>query len=355
MKTLESCYELDFNKINFLERKVKIFHPKTIVYGPPKTGKSYLIYDYLSNFEVKDYLYINLNDFRNEKEEITKFLEDFIKDKKIKVLILENFDFSFEIPPCESIIITTEIDKKLLGFTSLYLHGLDFEEYLLHDNKHQNTITSFNYFLKYGNLPELILIDENKKITRLQEILKLYCKDNTELEVLKLLFVSIDEKKSINQLFTTLKKSIKISKDRFYELCKFYEKNQLIFFIKKYNHEKSTKKLYAYNHAYLNSLSHTKKFKNEFTNMIFLHLQKEYKEIYYLDKADFYLKSSDTLILSIPFFNNFLGNSIIKKIHSVIDELNIGQVYIITVGNNDKFSHKKCPIIVLPFYEWAVQ
>lgn len=355
MKTLESCYELDFSKINFLERKVKIFYPKTIIYGPPKTGKSYLIYDYLSNYEVKDYLYINLNDFRNKKDEIFNFLEEFIKEKKIKVLILENFDFSFDIPPCDSIIITTEIEKELSEFSTLYIHGLDFEEYLLHDNKHQNTITSFNYFLKYGNLPELISIDENKKINRLQEILKLYCKDDTELEVLKLLFISIDEKKSINQLFTTLKKSIKISKDRFYDLCKFYEKNELIFFVKKFNHEKSTKKLYAYNHAYLNSLSHTKKFKNEFTNMIFLHLQKEHKEIYYLDKADFYLKDNSTLILSIPFFNNFLGNSIIKKIYSVIDELNIKQVDIITVGNNDKFVYKKCSINVLPFYEWAVQ
>lgn len=355
MKSLESCYELEFSKINFLERKIRINHPKTIVYGPPKTGKSYLIFDYLSNFDSKDYLYINLDDFRNKKDEIVNFLEDFIKEKKIKVLILENFDFSFDVPSCESIIITTEKHKKLFGFSSLFLHGLDFEEYLLHDNKHQNTITSFNYFLKYGNLPELISLDENKKINRLQEILKLYCKDSTEIEVLKLLFVSIDEKKSINQLFTTLKKNIKISKDRFYDLCKFYEENELIFFVKKYNHEKSTKKLYAYNHAFLNSLSHTKKFKNEFTNMIFLHLQKNYKNIYYLDKADFYIQDNNSIVLSIPFFNSFLGNSIIKKVQSIIDELNIKQVDIITVGNSDKLSHKKSTINILPFYEWAVQ
>ena len=239
--------------------------------------------------------------------------------------------------------------------SNLTINPLDFEEYLLHDFKHQNTITSFNYFLKYGNLPELINIDENKKIKRLQEIIKLFAKDSTEEEVLKLLFLSIDEKKSINQLFTILKKSIKISKDRFYELCKYYESNQIIFFIKKYNHKKSTKKLYAYNHAFLNSISNVKKFKNVFTNMIYLHLQKEYKNIYYLDKVDFYIEDNKTLILSIPFFNNLLGNTIIKKIQSTIDELEIIEVFIITVGNSDKLFYKKTAINILPFYEWSVQ
>ncbi|PLY09238.1 MAG: hypothetical protein C0626_09570 [Arcobacter sp.] len=355
MKTLDSCYELEFNKINFQERKNKITHPKTIVCGPPKTGKSYLIYDYLSNFESEDYLYINLDDFRNQKEEIIIFLDDFIKEKKIKVLVLENFDFDFEIPIMQSVLITTTNYKKLFGFKTIFVHGLDFEEFLLHDNKHQNTIASFNHFFKYGNLPEMIAIDENKKFNRLQEIIKLFCKDKTEIEVLKLLFSSIDENKSINQLFTILKKSIKISKDRFYELCKFYESNQLIFFLKKFNHEKSTKKIYAYNHSFLSSISHNKKFKNEFTNMIFLHLQKEYKNIYYLDKVDFFIEDNKSLVLSIAFFNTMLHGAIIKKIHNIIDELNITQVYIITAGNSDVLSYKKIEINILPFYEWAVQ
>lgn len=270
-------------------------------------------------------------------------------------MVLENFDFDFELPEVQSILITSSNYKEIDGFKTIFIHGLDFEEYLLHDNKYQNSITSFNHFLKYGNLPEMIVIDENKRVNRLQEIIKLFCKDTTEIEVLKLLFSSIDENKSINQLYTILKKSIKISKDRFYELCKFYEANQLIFFIKKYNHEKSTKKIYAYNHAFLNSISHNKKFKNEFTNMVFLQLQKEHKNIYYLDKIDFFIEEEKTLVLAIPFFNTLLNNAIIKKIYSTIDELNIQQVYIITAGNNDILKYKKIEINILPFYEWAVQ
>lgn len=355
MNSLESCYELEFSKINFQERKIRITHPKTILIGPPKAGKSYLIYDYLSNFQKERYLYIDFNDYRNDLESIKNFINDFIKEKKIEVLVLENFSNEFEIPKCDSVIITSKIRLKLFGFKELFVNGLDLEEYLLHDNKHQNITASFNYFLKYGNLSEIISYDEHKKISRLQEIIKLSSKNSTDEEILKILFTSVDEKKSINQLFTILKKSIKISKDRFYEMCKVYEENRMIFFLQKYKQEKAVKKLYCYNHAFLNALSHMKKFKNEFSNMIFLHLINEHKEIYYLDKIDFYLPELNLAIVSSPFFNSVLGNNLIKKLQLIIDELNIEQLYIITVSNSEKITYKNCEINILPFYEWALQ
>ena len=36
-----------------------------------------------------------------------------------------------------------------LFFKNLIISALDFEEYLLHDNKHQNITQSFNSFLKF--------------------------------------------------------------------------------------------------------------------------------------------------------------------------------------------------------------
>ena len=53
MRTLEACYEINFSKVNFQERKIKITEPKTIISGAFKTGKSYLIYDFLSSFKSK--------------------------------------------------------------------------------------------------------------------------------------------------------------------------------------------------------------------------------------------------------------------------------------------------------------
>ena len=96
MKTLENCYELNFSKINFMERKIRITHPKTIITGASKTGKSYLIYDFLSNFKTKDYIYIDLIDSRNNLDEIINNLDLFLRQNQIKVLVLENFSYESE-------------------------------------------------------------------------------------------------------------------------------------------------------------------------------------------------------------------------------------------------------------------
>ena len=273
---------------------------------------------------------------------------------EIKALVLENFDFSFDLPICENIVISSNSEKKIRGFQNMVIKALDFEEYLLHDSKHQNITQSFNTFLKFGNLPEIINIDEIKKIQRLQEILKLQCQDETEFQIFKILIENIDEKKSLFQLFNSLKMKMKISKDKFYEVCKNFENENKIFFIEKYNQEKSVKKIYCYNHSFLNAITHTKKFKNEFTNMIFLELLNKYSEIYYLDNIDFYIKSKNLAIVAIPFFNSALMGNILKKIVKTSLELNILEIQIITISNNQKLQEQKLKISVLPFYEWAL-
>ena len=153
MKTLENCYELNFSKINFIERKIRITHPKTIITGASKTGKSYLIYDFLSNFKTKDYIYIDFNDSRNDINEVIKNIDLFLRQNQIKVLVLENFSFEFDLPYCDNIIISTDIPKSIRGFKNITVSALDFEEYLLQDIRHQNITQSFNNFFKYGNLP----------------------------------------------------------------------------------------------------------------------------------------------------------------------------------------------------------
>ena len=354
MRSLEACYEINFSKVNFIERKIKITNSKTIISGASKTGKSYLIYDFLSSFKSKEYLYIDFSDLRNNISEISVNLGKFIKMNEILVLVIENFDFSFELPYCENIIISTQIPTQLKGFKNLTISALDFEEYLLHDNKHQNIIQSFNSFLKFGNLSEIINYDEHKKIHRLQEIIELQCKDETQYEILKIMIENIDEKKSLFQLFNSLKTKIKLSKDKFYEVCKILENSRIIYFLPKYNQEKSAKKIFCYNFSFLKSITHTKKFKNEFSNMIFLELINKYEDIYYFDNIDFYIKSKKLAIISIPFFNSFLNASLIKKIIKNALEFDIEEINIITISNNEKISDPKIKIIATPFYEWAL-
>lgn len=354
MTSLEFCHELDFSKINFTERKIRITYPRTILYGAPKVGKSFLIYDYLSNFDTKDYLYIDFEDSRVQKDQIENDLEEFVYRNKIKVIVLENFKFDIKIPFCDSVIITTNEIKDLKGYKKLFLSPLDFEEYLLHDKRNQNITHNFNNFLKFGNLPQTVQIADFKVYKHLQDIIKLISKDNTSEEILKLLFLNIDEKKSLNQLYLNLKNRIRISKDKFYEQCKTFENRNIIYYIPKYNQIKAVKKIYSYNSAFFSAITYKKKFKNELTNIIFQELNNKFDEIYYLDYIDFYIPKKNLAIVSIPFFNSMIMASQLKKIKKIALTYGIKEINIVTVSNNETIKSQDIAINVLPFYEWAL-
>lgn len=356
MNILDPIYEINFSKINFLERKVSIQNPNTILIGPPKSGKTYLIYDYLSQFEFERYLYIDFEDYRNDKQEIIKELDNFIKEKEIEVLVLENFQFDFDLPKVASLIITTkeslqEIDPK---FEILYVAPLDFEEYLLFDSKHSNISNSFNSFLKFGSFPEIIEYSEQKKFNRNREICQLYCEDRTYLEILFILFKFAGEKKSVFQLFNTLKKDIKISKDKFYKVFDEFVSNRLVFLCEKYGQPKAVKKIYIFNHALVDIVAYKKNFNNLFKNMVYLELIKRDEEIYYLDTIDFYLPSTKQIVLAIPFFNSLVSSSIISKILPLLNEYEIEVITIVTVSTEQSVFIEEIEAMVMPFYNWVL-
>ena len=355
MNILEQIYEIDFNKINFNERKITIDYKNTIIKGSPKSGKSYLIYDYLSHYENDEYLYIDFADYKNSTSEISKYLQEFIDKNKIKVLVLENFRFDMNIPfNLESIIITSQMDTKVDGFQTIYVECLDFEEFLLFDTKHQSSSNSFNSFLKFGNFPEIIEYQESKKIIRNTEICKLYCDDVTQLQILFLLIKNASEKKSLFQLFNSLKKEIKISKDRFYKTCEIFEENKVIYFCEKFEQTKAVKKIFVHNHALLDIVSYKKNFNNLFKNMIYLELNKRYNNIYYLDDVDFYLSDENEIVLAIPFFNDLISANIISKLLPNIENHNISTVTIVSISTEQSIFIDDIEAQIVPFSNWAV-
>ena len=295
-----------------------------------------------------------MNDYRNDKEEIIKTLDDFIEELNIKVLVLENYEFDFDLPKVTSIIITSNENKNIVGFDTVYLDPLDFEEYLLFDTKHSNVSNSFNSFLKYGNFPEIIEYSDSKKQKRNYEICRLSCEDKTTFEILFLLIKSAAEKKSVYQLFNQLKKSIKISKDKFYETVKQFENNRMIFFIQKYQQPKAVKKLFVFNHALTDIVSYKKNFNNLFKNMVFLELKNRYEEIFYLDNIDFYIPKENLIILPIPFFNALVSSSIISKVLPIIEKYNIEQITIVTVSGEQNILIGDIDASIITFYDWAL-
>ncbi len=354
MNILEQIYEINFQKINFLERKVSILNPNTILVGSPKSGKTYLIYDYLSRFENEQYLYIDFDDYKNDFKTIEENLELFIKKHQISVLVLENYKFNLDLPKVTSTIITTKEKNILNGFDKIFIKPLDFEEFLLFDTKHQNTLNSFNSFLKFGNAPEILEYSEQKKPLRNYEICKLYCEDKTQLEILLIIIKFASEKKSLFQLFSTLKKEIKISKDKFYKTCEEFEQNKLVYLCPKYEQPKAVKKIFVFNHALIDIVSYKKNFNNLFKNMVFLELEKRFVDIFYLDNIDFYMPKENHIVLAIPFFNDLISASIVSKVIPMVEQYNIKHISIVTVSIEKTIFIGEIEVQVSPFYNWVL-
>jgi predicted AAA+ superfamily ATPase len=116
MDTLEYYYNIEFKKIDYLDRKKHITKTNTIIYGPRFSGKSYMLYDLLSSIESSEYIYIDLNDYRVSN---ISHLEEFIINKGIKVLAIDNFDYSFELPKRTINLITSDRLVPLKGYKKI--------------------------------------------------------------------------------------------------------------------------------------------------------------------------------------------------------------------------------------------
>jgi len=327
MNNLEKLYEINFEKIFPYQRKVEILSSHTIIQGANRSGKSYLIYDYLQKFKSEQYLYIDLNDIRIDTQTIFYNLDRFLfQHKSIEVLVIDNCEnisnnLFTNLSHLKSIIISSVNHIYLEEFANIYITPLDFEEYILFDTKHNNITNSFNSFLKYGNFPEIINFDETEQHLRNQEILKLITSSKIEFEILTLLIKSSGEFKSIFQLFNTFKKTNKISKDIFYRTAKLFESQSIISYCEKFESPKSPKKIYCYNHSLLDAVNMNRNFSNLFSNMVFLELKKLYHKIYYLDNINFYIEQNNSIVLSILFLNDHSQLSMLEERGFLLDNI----------------------------------
>jgi len=351
MDNLEYFYFEEYNFPKILDRKVKINSSKTIIFSQIKTGKTYLALSYIQKLN-KPFLWIDFNSFYFSTENL-KNINQFIKEKNIEIVFFDNFDFSLDLPDVKYILITTTIYKKLNNFNFIELNPLDFEEFISFEKNTQIT-QIFNNFLKYGNLPINLDLKDNVKLEINKLILKELFTNDTKKEILKYLIKSINTTKSNHQIYTYLKRYTKISKDSTYKYIKELSANKIIFLVEKYAHPKSTKKIFTFNPIFLNLVNNKKNINQILANLVFLELFYRFKEVYYLEKVDFYIPKKNMLIFSIPFFNKILFNRLIPDIIEYIENFDIKIIQIVTISQEEKFFIQNIEVEVMPFYEWAL-
>lgn len=353
---LDNLYPVNFKKITIFNRKLFFDSKKVLIFGIKGSGKTYLVRNYLNEFKKSEFLYINLGDFRIKKENLKSNIELFTeKNRAIKLIVLDNFEFDFKLPEFDNLIVTSSIYKKLDSFEFKELFPLDFEEYLSFDIRHQDTIISFNNYLKDGTFPEIFFANRYDKTLKLQNIIKSLTKSESELSILKNYLLYQGYPISIFQIFNNTKKEIKISKDKFYEVTKRFIDSKILYFMEKHRAKNINKKLYLVDFKMRSAISFSKEFPKEFENMIFLKLIKRLKEPFYSDKIEFILPKEKLAILSTPFI---LEESLKTKLNSIDEEalkFDIKNIKFITVNFEFKLEYRGLKVEAIPFWMWAVE
>lgn len=312
-----------------------------------------MLYDLLSKYDTKDYLYIDFCDFRFDRA-VLEYLDEFIAKHNIKVLAIDNFDYSIELPKKTINIVVSNKVEQLKGYKKINLLPLDFEEYILFHNKNQNITHIFNEYLKDSTFLNLVHIQKYKLIPMLQNNINLMAQNDLELEILKIFVLNSGLKLSLLQVFNILKEKMKISKDKFYDIAQSLEDRQYIFFVEKFAQPKSPKKIYAIDFNLKSAVSFEKNLSLTFENMIFLELLKRGKKVYYTDYLTFYKPSKNIGILSIAFVDIDQIEKKLNKIHKHLVEQKIEKLYIITIGEEDNITIKNLSCEILPFWKWAL-
>lgn len=356
MQTLQFFYEMNFKNSLFLDRKLSITHKKTILYGPRKSGKTHLIIDHLSHYDKGSYLYIDFSDDRVESHLVAEHLPLFVQKNRIKLLVIEHFDFSFELPSVEEILLTTTFTcKTLLGFDSLTLYPLDFEEFISFDKKHSNIEHLFNLFTNHGTYPHIVQSVEQDYQRQMQMMLHLIFNDTTTFLIYKRLCELQGSKISLFQIYNHLKSFTKISKDKLYAITSELVDQKLLFFVEKFNQPSYAKKVYPIDFALKDALTFKKDFLKRFENMVFLELIKRGKTVFYEEGIDFFLPEESLAIVCVGFATTEAIEMKLQKLLPTFWALHVKRIEVVTLSSESAKDIGGFSFSIAPFWEWALQ
>ncbi|RAX54292.1 hypothetical protein CCY99_04580 [Helicobacter sp. 16-1353] len=286
------------------------------LFGAPKVGKTCIALNYAKSF--KNPFYIDFCDIRNSIDDIKNALLKISMEKKVDILILDNFPLDFTLPNVRQIITIGELPNPDTSVISRPILPLSFEEFIGFDNSNQEITQLLDSFLKHGNLPPMLYIKDSFKISHKQEMLLNIFKD--ELPLFSLIASFQGRAISINQIYLSAKKKCKISKDKLYGFIKSLENRGIIHLVPhiettekalmnvenganllessekiklnllnikpKLTQKSLPKKLFLWDFSLKNAISYEKNLMAVLENMLFLELLGENKPIFYSDKIN---------------------------------------------------------------------
>jgi len=340
---------------NYIERKITLKEASYFLRGPTLSGKTFLVKNYLLTLQESTYLYLDLQDIRIDIIELNVLLENFCIENEIKTLVIDNYQPTFQLFTLHQIILITKYPSSNINlpshFIPLSIQSLDYEEFLAYEQKFD--YTALNHYLKIGGLPAMHFTPKISQAVFLQTTLR---SSLNTIEFLLMIFIAknVTNKISAFSLYEKMKKEVKISKDKLYlSLSTLYE-TKYLYKIEKFNHPKAVQKIYFAEIAYQLFLASKKNFNKLFENMVFLHLQRHSKKIYYFEGIDFYIPSKNKIVFALAFSDARRFFQKIETIEAFIFQYKIDEIVCVTLNTEATLTHPLSSIEMIPFSVWAL-
>lgn len=389
---------IDAQKLSFAQKDVKLSREflikvpvvknfVTIITGLRRCGKSTLLLQVLKK-DYKDALYLNFEDIRLTGFEPTDFvrLHQEIVRRKHKVLFFDeiqlvekweifihqllNENYTVFVTGSNASLLSREMGTHLTGrHLSMELFPFSYTEFLAFRKAKPKKETLMEY-MQTGGMPEFVKTKQTLILTSLAEdiivrdiAVRHSVRDVSALKQLAVYLISnVGKPVSANKLVGMF--GIK-SVTTILEYFSYYADVYLLEFLPQFNYSlkaqvRNPKKVYAIDTGFINaaSLSFSEDFGHKLENLVYLHLRRKHKELYFFkDKGecDFVVFEKNEVQQVIQVCLEVNDENFEREKNGLIEALSFfkkKEGVIVTLNQRDEFTIEGCKIKLVPAYEF---
>ena len=325
----------------------------------------------LSTFEVNDFFKLEKIFSRIGKSEFFFFDEiQNVKGWERYVRVLQDKKQKVIVTGSNARILSKELGTSLTGRQISYeVYPFSYTEYLAHFDQ-TSGIKSFSGFFQFGGMPEY-LNTMNKDV-----LLALY-NDLIYRDIV--VRHGLRNPKTVNELgvflatnigkefsYYSLAKSFELgSSNTIASYITYFEDAYLFFSIPRFSYSlkqqvKNPKKIYGIDTGLISnlSMSFTKDQGRLLENMVFIHIKRLGKEIFYFrqkGECDFIVTKNKKVEMAIQVCFDLNSDNFRREVNGLteaLNELGLSEGYILTYNQKDELKRDGKTIILLPVWEW---
>ena len=359
-----------------------------IVSGIRRCGKSTLLFQLLKE-RYPDALYLNFEDPRLYEFERKDFvrLDKVIGDTGSKVLLFDEIQiipeweryvrqkldegYKLIITGSNASLLSRELATKLTGHIAKELFPFSYREFILYKQL-ESSADSMLQYLDIGGFPEYVKQGANEILHQLFNdvlirdiVIRYGVRDVKTLQRLALYLVS-----NVGKLVTAnrLKSLFEVgSTNTITEYLSHLEDSYLLHLVPKFSHSLrkqmvNPRKVYAIDTGMIsvNSGSFTDDNGRKLENLVYLHLRRKYKEIYYFSEkgeCDFIVFVNGVAVEVVQVCFDLNPDNLDRELNGVVEalaSLNLKEGKIITVHQKERYEKEGCIIDVIPCHEFLL-